>query len=63
MLNASYCLACGEFLPPPMGHPSYSPMVPQPQPETGLSVPVILLIISALLLVFGLAFFLIAFTV
>jgi hypothetical protein len=62
-LTVSYCLNCGEFLPPPVGHPSYRPGVPQPQPREGLSVPVILLIISAVLLVAMAAFFLIIISV
>jgi hypothetical protein len=59
-MSASYCIGCGEFLPPPVGHPSYQPVVPQPQPQTGLSVPLILLIISIILAIVITGFFLIA---
>ncbi|MDW5562855.1 MAG: hypothetical protein SA339_06470 [Methanomassiliicoccus sp.] len=59
-LTASYCLGCGEYLPPPVGHPSYQPAVPQPQAKTGLSVPAILLIASAVLLIAVVAIVLIA---
>lgn len=63
MLSASYCLNCGEFLPPPVGHPMYRQNVPMPQPDTGLSFPAMLLIISVVLLVVILSVFLIAFAV
>jgi hypothetical protein len=59
-LSASYCIGCGDFLPPPVGHPSYQPIVPQPQPQTGLSVPLILLIISIILTIVVAGLFLIA---
>ena len=45
----NYCMGCGEFLPPPVGQTQYGLGVPQEQ-KKGLSVPVILLIISIVLL-------------
>ena len=62
-LTASYCMNCGTYLPPPVGHPLYPPVVTQPKADTGLSVPAILLIVSVLLLVIVLAFLMIAFAV
>ena len=61
-LSASYCLNCGEFLPPPIGHPLYRPPLPQQARKEGLSVPLILLIIAIVLLVVMGALFLVAFT-
>jgi flagellar basal body-associated protein FliL len=43
-------MGCGEFLPPPIGQTPYDLGVPQQQ-KKGLSVPIILLIISIVLLV------------
>jgi hypothetical protein len=50
-VGASYCIGCGSFLPPPVGHPSYAPAMPLPAERTGLSVPMILLIIALALAV------------
>lgn len=60
-LTVSHCYNCGEYLPPPIDHPSYRPMVPAAEPKEGLSVPMILLIISVILLVAMAALFLLAF--
>lgn len=49
MMIATHCIGCGEYLPPPPGYPTNLPSIPQQ--KEGLSVPVILLIISIVLLV------------
>jgi len=59
MPTVDYCRGCGEFLPPP---PGYLPdLPPVQQPESGLSVPAILLIASIVLLVAMAAIFLLLF--
>ena len=57
----SYCLNCGEFLPPPSGNTAYFPPTPWQEREEGLSVPLVLLIVAIVLLVVMGAIFLAAF--